>query len=157
MTVDLCEVSVPTYLIQLTPEQIADKWDQVSVAIAASLPPTVADSSNVMKTLLTSLLAGDMHCWVGVDEGKIVVVATTYILVDPIVRTKNLVLYTIYSPSNRQIPYGLWQEGLRVLQRFAKLNECDRLLAYTNVPGLVRLATNGLKGKAEYTILTWEV
>ena len=144
-------------LIQITPKQITDHWNEISMAIAISLPPTVFDNIEVMDNILASLLKGKVHCWLCIEDNKIVGVVTTMFMQDPITLSNNLVVYTIYSPPNKVLKKESWFDSIDTLKKFAKHNNCFQIIAYSNVPYVIKIATNGLKGKAEYTVLTWEV
>lgn len=144
-------------LIQLTPEQVSTHWDDISVAIAISLPPTIGDNASVMGDILASILKGKMHCWVALDNHVIVGVVTTRFMFDDIVGAKNLLIYTIYSPPDSMLKEITWHESIDILKKFGKENGCFQIIAYSNVQYVIKMATNGLKGKAEYTVLTWEI
>lgn len=135
-------------LVKLLPDQISENWEPIKSAILNSLPPGSEDSKP--QQILESLLAGDMQCWFYYDKSEVLKsVLTTYIIQDKVTGNKNLFIFTLYG---LDLSRRDWLEGLKTLIRYAKGQECNSILAYTQVQGLIDFISR-IGGSADFTLL----
>lgn len=126
-------------LIRQFPEQIVEVWDFYVPLIAESLPPTVKESRNGIKNILTALLLEKGQLWLSVDsqtqsEPKGLVV--THFQHDPMTRQKFLLVYAInaFGPMKERDFY----DGLATLKKFARKNGANSLMFYIS-DGVMKL------------------
>ena len=130
-------------LLRLLPEQISEQWDIIKPTIEDSLRSACEDAD--MNEMLTSLLNASSQCWVSsrkatnggnVIEGIIITIITKNMFGEG----KNLLIYSLfgYSMDTREA----WRGGAKALALFAKSNQCSRIVAYTDVPSLIKLVEN---------------
>lgn len=142
-------------LVRLFPEQIADNWQHiVKPAIRNALPPTSPGGVDRMDRILESLMAERMHCWFAYDSEELVPVAvvTTVIQEDSCTDTKNLMVYSITSPDDIEIPMRVWESGFITLSKYAISIGCSGITGYTALPSIVTLVKR-LGGKAEFVFV----
>jgi hypothetical protein len=115
----------------------------------------VESSRELSNNILESLLAGGMDCWMAysIENGKnkISLIATTTVSEDLCSRTRSLLVYTVYgvSPATGKD----WQEGFDALAKYGKSRGCSRIIAYTDVDSIKKIATI-LGGEARYTFIS---
>ncbi len=121
-------------LLRMLPDQVKDHWDEIKMAIYKSLPVYTGERSSLMNDILVSILTEQITVWVSyqmVDKVTVVdAIATTTFIHNEFSKTKNLLIYTLYGYSN--IPDASWIEGIDALSRYAKSEDCDHLIAYTD-------------------------
>jgi len=131
-------------ILQLLPEQVADRWDEVGEAIAHSLPTLVdTELEGVMESILEALIGGVMQCWVSFqygDDGKEVVngIGTTAVIEDYGSRTRSLLIYSTYSVS--QTVDKDWRDAFEGIVKFAESKKCTRIVTYTTNPKIIKNA-----------------
>lgn len=142
-------------LIRLLPEQVANCWEDIRVAIEASLPPVVGMQSDRMQNILEALLLEELIAWISVDKDKVVdgVVVTSF-MVDKNSGTKSLLLYCLYGYG--EICRSSWEEGVETLRKFAKHSGCHRVIGYSDVPSLIKWVEK-VGGETRYRFLSIEV
>ena len=145
-------------LLQLTPEQISRRWNDISAAFMQCLPPDIPPTDEVMNNILRSLIDGSAQCWAGVGSinGKMVVcgLMLTKIEVEYVTGTRSLYIFTLYAYNH--ISDQLYLEGMETVRKFAKANNCSKVTALTSSGRVVDIAKQ-LGGKADYTLVTLEV
>lgn len=145
-------------LVRLGPSEISRYWVDIRDTLRYNLLPSVNSTDEAMNKILASMLSEDMQAWalVGVDKGKEMVYALTVtaFLEVPGDETRNLLIYSLYG--YHFVPQPLWEEGLEALRKFAKANDCYKIVAYTKVSRMVEIVKS-LGGKADYTFLELEV
>ncbi len=125
-------------LLQLLPRDITKHWEGLSEAISKSLPPITSATRDRMTVILKSLIAGTMQCWILHKPDGIYAVCTTEFVTDLGSSTRNLLIFSLFSL--RQVPDELWLEGLKGIQKFAEVNHCESILAFTDIPAAISLA-----------------
>lgn len=145
-------------LTQLTSDQIARHWDEIKSHLEKSLSPFVEVTPTTMNSIFEALLAGRAQAWTlwenVEDKIKIYAMGTTYIQVDPLSRTKNLLIYSVSGYSF--VPEGLWKEGLEKIRLFAKEKGCFKILAYSSVRRILDIA-DALGGDTKTYYIEWKV
>jgi len=145
-------------LTKLTADQISKFWDIIKYAIEGSLPPIVGESPDKMNRILSSLLSYKTQCWASYKRDNEAVrfegLILTRILYDDATDTKNLLIYCLYGYSN--VDAKSWIDGLLSISKFAKSKGCTQVIAYSDVPYVVRLVEK-LGGEAKYTFLSFDV
>ena len=145
------------HLLKLFPDQVARYWHELGPMVELTLPPT-ADGSR-MTNVLQAILSGRFEMLQYYDqnesgEAKIIGLAVVGIVDNIDYSSKDLLIYAVYAygQSSRQEVV----DGFRLLVDYAKGVGCDAVVAYTNLPGLVKYIKR-LGGQADYTFLRLEV
>ena len=145
-------------LTKLLPNQISEFWDIIKYAIEQSLPPIAGEGPDKMNNILTSLISGMAECWasytINGDQRRFEGIVITKILYDDVSDTKNLLIYCLYGYEN--VDRSSWTSGFKSLVKYASSRNCHRIIAYTDVPGLVETAKR-LGGEARYTFVSLPV
>jgi hypothetical protein len=143
-------------LVQLLPDQVAKYWEQIKFAVQSSFPPTATATDLNMNKVLTALLAGSLVAWASVDKEskKIVAIVTTTIMDDACSDSKNLLIYSLFGLSN--IGKDNWTDGYETLMKYAKGKGCNKLVAFTKVDLIKKLAKY-YGGDTENTLISIDV
>ena len=145
-------------LVMLLPEQISEKWDIIKRGVEVAVPPTVLTSPKVINNILMSLLNGSAQCWVEykVEEGKNIVYGflITAVLDDFLSGVRNLLIYSLFGA--RPIEDDIWIKGLETIRKYAKANNCEKVIAYSNVKRIEEIV-NSLGGKVEWKFISFPV
>ena len=125
-------------LVRLLPDQVANNWDIIKVAVAEGGPPTVVTDPNKLNNLFESLLIGRMVCWASMlnDEEMEGLLITT-VQEDKISGARSLMVYCIYSFTSASTDLT-WQEGLAKIMRFAITQRCDQIIGYTTNDSIIK-------------------
>ena len=138
-------------IIRLSPDQVTEHWDVIKFGIQESVPPITYGSQNTLNNMLKSLLTGEMQCWVLMNGAqKIQGVATTTITKDSCSGVKNLMIYSVYGLVF--IDDETWTRNLQDLRKFARANNCHRIISFTAVDRLIGLVKS-LGGSADFTFV----
>lgn len=143
-------------LTKLLPDQISHYWDILKPAIEASLPPVVGETPDKMNRVLAALIDGSLHCWISsrikneerILEGMVV----TKLLYDDVSDTRNLLIYCLYGLGVASD--GAWRSGFITLAKWAKSRGCSRIVAYSDVPGILDIV-NRLGGETKYRYISF--
>ena len=145
-------------LVLLLPSQISSKWDAIKYAISESVPPTVDMSSKVMNNILMSLLDGTAQYWISyqeIEDEKVVnAILVTRVIDDSFTETRTLQIFTLFG--TRPIDDAYWIEGLATLRKYAKVNSCLKVTAYSNVERIEEVV-EFLGGKVEWKFISFAV
>ena len=130
-------------------------WDIIRYAIEQSLPPITGEHPDKMKKILMSLLSGKSQCWINSDigEGRRVLeaVVVTRIFYDDASDTRSLLIYCLYGYDF--VKQSSFTSALKALVKYAKSESCERIIAYTDKPGVVKLV-NRLGGDTSHTFIS---
>jgi len=144
-------------LIKLTAEQISVYWNDVKNAMLAAVPPIAYESKDKMHLVLEGLLTDNMHCWVSVrkeDEGNIIdAILVTSINFDPYSNTRSLLIYSM--TATRLTRAASWISGIETLRKFAKKKKCNRVIAYSDNPQIVKICAK-LGGDTSYSFISFD-
>lgn len=142
-------------LVRMIPEQISRHWEVISYAIENSLPPTAGRSKDRMNRILTALLSGSKQCWVSSryenGVGIMEAILTTQILKDFDEGTRNLLIYSLYG--YEQISKESWISGFDALSKWARVNNCDKIIAYSNVRSVIEVV-NSFGGDTSFSFIS---
>lgn len=128
MTVDRDEDFL---LLKMLPEQVNELWHNFAPLIAQSLPPIVYNSRLRMANVLRSILMEELEVWVYYDENKQErYVVSSLIRTDPVSLGKDFLIYSFTSLG--QIVPKHFENGLGVLKKYARANNCDVITAYVS-------------------------
>ena len=145
-------------LLHLLPNDISKYWGGISEAISKSLPPFTINDKERMLVILKSLMSGIMQCWLlhEIEDDKITLYAimTTEFSIDPASQTKNLLIFSLYGL--QPAPSGLWEDGYKTLRLYAKVNRCQSIIAFTDVPEVLSIISK-LGGDINTRLITLEV
>lgn len=132
---------------------VAQGWDHLYDIVKRGLPADYTDHEFLKGNLLEQIMSEKMHLWSILVDDKLVAVVLTSVGADKSTMCKNLIIYSFVSVATLQ--RGVFEQGLNVLQRFAKAQNCMKIVAYTQSRGVSKLAS-GL-GATVSAMLTWEV
>ena len=145
-------------LLRLLPNDISKYWKGISESIERSLPPFTEQSTEMMLIILKSLMSGIMHCWLlhKIEGNNITLyaIATTEFSIDPASQTKNLLIFSLYGL--QPTPPELWEDGYKTLKLYAKANNCDAILAFSDVPEVLSIVSR-LGGDVNTRFIRMEV
>lgn len=145
-------------LTRLLPDQVSRHWPIIKYAVEQSLPPTVGDHPDKMNRILSALLSTKADAWISyekVDDSiRMEGVVLTRITHDEVSNTRGLLIYCLYGYNS--VNNGSWREGLTSLAKYAKVNRCSRITAYTSSKYVVDLV-NKLGGNTDYTFVSFDV
>jgi len=144
-------------LVQLLPDQVAKYWEQIKYAVHMSFPPTVEKEEVDMNKVLENLLGGNLVAWASVDREtkKIVAIVTTTFLEDVCSGTRNLLIYSLFGIADR-IGKKNWTDGYETLMKYAKSKGCKKIVAFTRVDVIKKLAVH-YGGEADNTLIAINV
>ena len=142
-------------LIKLTTDQIAELWDIIKYAIENSLPPIAGEGPDKINNIFESLLVGTHQCWMSYtmeeeEVKKLQSIVVTTVTHDSASDTKNLLIYTMFG--YRFISDKEWADGFKVLAKYAKSEKCQRIVAYSSEPRVIKMAEL-VGGESKYTFL----
>lgn len=144
-------------LTKLLPDQISKFWPIVKYAIEESLPPIVGEHPDKMNRILSSTLSGVLEVWVlykRKEDVKVDAVVVTKMGFDEASGTKHMLIYCLYGYN--EVTNSDWGGGLEVLEKYAKSKNCNRIIAYSSIPHLIKLAKK-LGASAEYTFISFDL
>lgn len=137
---------------KLQPEQISYYWDMIKESIEASSPGVTQQGTNV---ILENLLTDHMQCWLVLEkengEFLLQAIILTGLFRDNFFQRHYLRVCSLYSLvplSSKQ-----WQEGMLMLQDFAREKGCCYLEAFTEHEAVARRAIQQSGGRMNYHIL----
>jgi hypothetical protein len=122
-------------LLQLQPEQVSKYWDAIKFALIDGLPPHEERTPETLNYILEALIVKDMICWASVIEleemkYKLEGIVITQMLKDASTKTKNLLIYLVYS-FEKDSKFASWVDGLDLIKKYARSIECTNIVAYT--------------------------
>jgi hypothetical protein len=126
-------------IYQLIPSDMQDKWHLVKEGLKRALEDEY--SEKIALNILNGLIASDMQCWIGFDYSAAGVpnpyaFVLTRFLEDVYAERRDL---CIYSMANlRSIPADAWEFDFKAIRAFAQAKGCERIVAYSKVPELIR-------------------
>lgn len=142
-------------LVKLIPEQVSRAWPDIKFAIEQSLPPVVGMQSDRMSNILRGILTEDVVVWSLVntkDDNKIAAIGLTTFTFDGASGTKSMLIYCIYG-YGVPVP-GLWKDGFKTLEKYAKSKGCHRITAYSSEKSIIKYA-KALGAEAKYTFISF--
>ena len=145
------------HLLKLFPAQVAKYWNELGPMVEQTLPPSANGSR--MTNVLQAILSGRLEMLQYYDqsesgEARIIGLAVVGIVDNIDYSSKDMLIYAVYAygQSSKQEVV----DGFRLLVDYARGIGCDAVIAYTNLPGLVKYIKR-LGGQADYTFLRLEV
>lgn len=100
-------------------------------------------TEDTLVDLAAKLISGQIQCWAVHDQEngglRLGGFVFTSIITDALVNKKNLLLLGLYV-INHVNDIKVWKEGLFKLRKFARANDCQNIVFYTDVPDLVAMA-----------------
>lgn len=144
-------------LTKLLPEQISKFWDIIKYAVEQSLPPIVGEHPDKMNRILASALSGKVEVWASYTKGdtnKFEGIVLTELLFDDVSQTRNLLIYCLYGYTD--VNEGSWLHGIQKLGEYAKSRKCSRVVAYSDVPYIIELASK-LGAETKYTFISFNL
>lgn len=141
-------------LVALQPEQVANHWELIKHSLLEALPPITLLQEIDTNKVLECLLSGNMVAWAAMrdEDQKVVGLVLTTICEDYCSNTKSMLIYCIYVIAEKT-GKKVWVDGFETLKKYAKLQGCFCLSAYTTSEQVKDLA-KWFGGSADYTYLT---
>lgn len=145
-------------IIKLLPEQISEHWALIAPALGRTIPSEMGDEAGIVNNILHSLMDESMQCWFcGKYEGdgfETYVVAITGVITNLGTGERNLMIYNVnwFQPP----PNALWESGIRILKKYAKTQECSKIVAYSKYDMITNLV-KALGGDVSWRYLQIEV
>jgi len=143
-------------LIALMPNQVGDYWEVIKEGLKRSGIPVIdKEGIDTYPNILTSLLNGELTAFLeGLETGEgIVDVKMTVvvgIVTDAFSLTKNLIIYSLWSIHGEDL--ATWELGLHSIKKFAKSQECQYVLGYSDSPTVIGLGKR-LDGDVSQTLI----
>lgn len=126
-------------IVKLIPEQIVKLWDSIRLGIISAIAPIVDPTPDNMQNILCQLLKQDMQCWCIFDEDEnIYGYIVTSISIDINTDFRTLIVYSMYFYN--MSTEVMWQESYKAIEKFAEVNKCTRITAYSANPRAIELA-----------------
>lgn len=127
-------------LTKILPNQVSTYWEAISFAVRHSMPPFVKVDDVFMSNILTSLLLGELECWISINsKGQIDAIATTQFLEDAASRLKTLLIYSAYKTID-EIEDKSWYEAFQTISQYARNSGCCAIACYTVVDKIIEQA-----------------
>lgn len=130
-------------LVRLLPDQVSDNWSLIKQAIEETLHPTYDESPEKTNNIFESLLLGSMVCWASMkkkdDVSYLEGILITTVMEDKFSKTRNLLVYCIYSFTNQSTDLS-WEQGLCQLIEFGRSLRCTKLVGYTRNKNIIKYA-----------------
>jgi len=148
------------HLLKVFPDQLANNWESFRSAIEKALPPTADYKVEGRATsILQSLLAGRLELLQLYDQNddgtaKEIGIAVVGELDNIDYTSKDLLIYAIYAYDRLSRSEVLG--GFELLVKYAKGLNCDAVVAYTNIPNLVKYVKR-MGGQGDYTFIRLEI
>lgn len=137
-------------MVKLTIDQIPRFWPLIRQCVDDAIPG-FSDNKGKLSSLLRALLLGTFQCWFLISDGRLKLMAITTTTYDEGSGTKNLYPYVVRGFG--EVSRKEWAEAFVTIKRFAKSLGCHRIIGYTKVESLKRLAER-LGGNTEYTFVS---
>ena len=145
-------------LTKLLPEQISKFWDVIKYAAEQSIPPNAGEHPDKINRILTAAISGKIDVWAsyerGEDNNRFESIMLTKFLYDDVVGTKNLLIYSIYGYG--VISASSWRDGLKTLVKYAKGRNCSMIIAYSNIPEVIKLA-DSLGAETDFRFISFKI
>lgn len=142
-------------LIQLTPDEVTKRWDEIKPTIMVSMPPHITPTAESLNSILESAIRGTIQVWVLSDvDSNIYAIATTRIDTDSVSGIKSLLIFSLYA--YKPVPEDLWLEGIASFKLFAVEVGCKNIIAYTVVDRIVDIAQK-LGARTDTRFIMWGV
>lgn len=139
-------------IVKLLPQQIESLWDSIRFGIIKSLAPTVDITATTIRNILCQLMRGDIQCWCIYGEDKdIYGYVTTSIIIDANTKDRTLLIYSF--SSQKQMSLDMWEDGLKAIEKYARVNMCSIISAYTSNQSIVEI-TKTYGYNTDYTYIT---
>ena len=144
-------------LVQLTHEEIWSHWPLLRKSIEESHPPTVVARDGYYANVLKSLYTGEKQAWIGIDEGREVMIGITSTQYDNDTGEKQLLIYSLLGLfSQKPVSERFWMEGRDSVLRYAQNEGYSKIVAFTTYQDVVKLARR-LGFTTEWTMVELEV
>ena len=143
-------------LTRLLPDQISKFWPVIKYGVEQSIPPTVGEHLDKLNRLLSGMLSGKLDVWASYNHLENVTkfegIVVTQILYDDASNTKSLLIYAIYAYNT--LAEETWREAYEALGKYALSQGCNRFVAYSSEPFVIRQAKL-LGGDTSFTFISF--
>ena len=126
----------------LSQEEVSVYWKVILACMQEGMPDTYIDDPKVDANLLAAIRSGAMQCWallaVRDKQTDLAGLGTTRIGVEPYTGARWLTIYSFFAAEG--IGQNSWRKAMHTIEAFARKMECDRIVAQTRNPHVIRIA-----------------
>jgi len=123
-------------LVMLLPEQVSNNWDEIAWLIEEATPGPTGSSNDRMNNVLEDLLTGKKKLWISYNENAVFdALVGTEVYEDRINGIRTMEIFALWAKGAGE---GSWTKGWETLGRYAKKEGCERVVAYTREPSLIK-------------------
>lgn len=140
-------------LIEVPTSTVADKWDVFGWYITQSLPESTQTHDFLAGNILKAILEERLIVLALFDEGTMLGVLSVVPGGDSIGGSNDLLIYSMAGV--KTIKTTVYKEALKLLEGFAKRLGVDRIVAQSNLDGIIKLSKSF--GFKESTLLIKEL
>ena len=128
-------------LVRIMPEQIAKMWEYIQFALKEAAPREYLGKDEIYGDILQALLVGSMQSWFVVreikDDYELLACVITKLNTDNATRVKSLTIFAVYGYGD--LDSDIWTKSYETLTKFAIMNKCQFMDAYTDEVGIVEI------------------
>ena len=139
---------------QLTPDQISSRWQQLKIGFETGLPVLKTGGEARMLRIFNLAINNQIQIWETCIDNKAQVFAITHVLIDMITDSRNLFIYSMFAMGGTT--NLMWEEGMHVIKKFAKANNCLSVMALTKNAKVIEIVKR-LNGDISDTLVYLEV
>lgn len=141
-------------LVQQVPELVNRSWHVYAALIGRSLPPMITKSFDGMANVLRSILMEDLVVWQYQEDNNVIFVLTTSIVMDHVTMQRSLLIYSFTGMGDVRTSH--MEKSLDTLVKYARHNQCDSIIAYSEHPNVVKFMKNN-GATTDFTFIHKEV
>ena len=147
-------------LIKLLPYQVSSHWDLIKDVVEVADPQNRLYSPKRLNNLLKSLLLDGATAWIiAVVNGEVNAkgLIITSFTTDQITDTRSLSIDILGAFNNRIINNKDYVNLYSTLVKYARSKRCKRIVAYTNVPRIIKFATELSIADSNFQFLSFDI
>lgn len=139
---------------KVTIQEIQDNWDDIKNTILKIEHPVLKQSEHFIDNVFGALIQDKLQIWKFTEDDKVQGLTLTTFIGDPLLDRKKLLIMSIYALEH--ISKEKWANGFSTLKQYAKKNNCEQIVAYTQNPRVLDIS-EALGVVNEWAYLTWEI
>lgn len=139
-------------LVKLQKKDIIQHWDLLEQSFSHA--PNAEELKENIHFIMEQFLIGNIHAWITIRDDDIIMFVITSFIYDPIASGKSLLLYYVNAVQEPE-PID-WAEGIVTLKRYAKNEDCNQIIAYSQFESVIKKAEM-LGADSNMRMLTFKV